>query len=124
VCSLAVACSEDSVPIAPVETPVQISESFSGSITVNGAATHTFTTERAGQAAATLTSLAPDNTAVVSFTLGTWNGSYCQITLAKDDATTSSSLVGTASAGSFCVRISDVGRLTAPTDYEITVQHY
>ena len=123
-CAAAAGCSEDAPPTTPIETPVQISESFQGAINLNGAATHTFGTERAGQASATLTSLSPDSAAIVSFMFGTWNGQYCQVILVKDDATTNQSLVGNASQGSFCVRIADIGRLTAPTDYVITVQHY
>ena len=42
----------------------------------------------------------------------------------KDDATQAQNLIGNASQGSFCVRIADIGRLTAPTDYLITVSHY
>jgi len=49
----------------------------------------------------------------------------CQIILANDAATSLGVVTGTAStAGNFCVRVSDVGRLTAPTDYEITVRHF
>ena len=122
----AAGCGDDdpSTPTTPIETPVQISETFDGSITINGAFTHTFTTGRAGQATATLTSLSPDSAAIVSFVFGTWNGQYCQAILFKDDATSGANLTGNASLGSFCVRVADVGRLTAPTGYSITVQHF
>jgi hypothetical protein len=124
-CTGAAGCGDDPAPAPnPTPTPVQITETFSGTITVNGAATHQFTTGEAGQTLATLSSLSPDSAAIISFTLGTWNGQYCAVTLAKDDATTGANLIGNASVGSFCVRVSDVGRLTAPTDYSITVQHY
>ena len=124
-CAAASGCADDdATPTTPVEPPVQISETFDGSITINGAVTHTFVTERAGQATATLTSLSPDSAAVVSFQFGTWNGQYCSATLSNDVATTGANLVGNASSGAFCVRVSDVGRLTAPTAYSITVQHF
>jgi hypothetical protein len=121
---VAAGCAEDAPPTTPVDPPVQRDEIFEGSIILNGAATHVFATERAGQATATLTSLSPDSAAIVSFMFGTWNGQYCQVILVKDDATTAQNLVGTASQGSFCVRIADIGRLTAPTDYVITVSHF
>jgi len=124
-CAAASGCADDdTTPTTPVETPVQITESFQGSINLNGAATHVFVSERAGQASATLTSLSPDSAAIVSFMFGTWNGQYCSVVLVKDDATQAQNLVGNASQGSFCVRISDIGRLTAPTDYVITVAHF
>ena len=124
-CAAAASCGDDpATPSTPIETPVQISETFDGSITINGAFTHTFVTGQAGQATATLTSLSPDSAAIVSFVFGTWNGQYCQAILFKDDATTGANLIGNASLGSFCVRVADVGRLTAPTSYSITVQHF
>lgn len=125
-CLAAAGCGDDAAPAAPVETPVQITETFTGTLNVNGAAMHTVVTDKGpAQIQATIDSLSPDSTAVVSFILGTWNGNNCQVILVKDDATTGSSLIGNASAvGSFCVRISDIGRLTAPTDYSITVTHY
>jgi len=123
-CSLVVGCDDDLPPTGPIDVPIQVSETFSGTVTINGAATHVFLSTRPGEALATLTSLAPDPATVVSFTFGTWNGIYCQVILAKDDATTGANLIGTASAGTFCVRISDVGLLSAPTDYVITVRHY
>ena len=124
-CAVAAGCGDDPAPpTTPVETPVQINESFSGTINLNGAATHVFVADRAGQATATLSSLSPDSAAIVSFMFGTWNGQYCQVILVKDDATQAQNLVGNASQGSFCVRIADIGRLTAPTDYTITVAHF
>ena len=123
-CGFAASCAEDDVPSTPVEPPIQLTETFAGSIGINGAATHIFTTGDAGQAGATLTALSPDSAAVVSFAMGVWNGSYCAITLAKDDATQGSILGAAAVVGTFCIRISDVGRLTAPTDYTIVLTHY
>ena len=124
-CAAVAGCGDDAAPTTPVETPIQITESFQGTINLNGAATHLFGTERAGQATVTLTTLSPDSAAIVSFMFGTWNGQYCSAPiLVKDDATQGQNLIGTASQGSFCVRVADVGRLTAPTNYSITVQHY
>jgi hypothetical protein len=123
----AAACGKDSTPVQPVEPPVQVDETFSDTLNVHGAITHTFFTDRAGQVVATLQSLSPDSAAIVSFLMGTWNGQYCQVTagtLVKDDATTGANLVGNASAGAFCVRIADIGKLTEPTTYSIKVSHY
>ena len=122
-CAGAVGCGKDAAPTTPVETPVQITEDFQGSINLNGAVTHTFATTRAGQAAATLT-LSPDSAAIVSFVFGVWNGQYCSVQFVKDDATTGQTLAGNASVGNFCVRVADAGRLTAPTDYTISVSHF
>jgi hypothetical protein len=124
VCCLAAGCGDDPPPTTPIDVPVQVSETFTGTLDVHGAVQHTFLTERAGQALATLESLSPDGTAVVQFIFGTWNGQYCQAILIKVDATTGSNLIGTASTGAFCVIVSDVGHLTESTTYSIKVQHY
>jgi hypothetical protein len=124
-CCLAAGCGDDGPVAAPVEPPVQVTETFTGTLDVHGAAMHTFFTDKGpAQAVATLETLSPDSTAVVSFIFGTWNGQYCQVILVKDDATTSANLIGTASVGAFCVRVADIGRLTEPTNYTIKVTHF
>jgi hypothetical protein len=124
-CCLAAGCGDDDPVAAPAEPPVQVTETFTGTLDVHGAAMHTFFTDKGpAQAVATLETLSPDSTAVVSFIFGTWNGQYCQVILVKDDATTSANLIGTASVGAFCVRVADIGRLTAPTTYTIKVTHF
>lgn len=123
--SLAAGCADDDLPTTPVEPPTQISETFTGTLNVFGAATHVFATAQTGQAAATLSSLAPDSGARVSFVFGTWNGQYCTVSFINDNATTGSSFVGNASGpGAFCVRVADIGLLTAPTEYAIAVTHF
>ncbi len=89
---------------APVEPPVEVTETFTGTLDVHGAAMHTFFTDKGpAQAVATLESLSPDSAAVVEIHFGTWNGNNCQVILIKLDATTSANLIGTASVGAFCV---------------------
>lgn len=124
VCSLAAGCADDAAPTTP-ESPPEITEAFQGTINLFGADTHLFTTERSGPASATIDSLTPDSAARVTFMFGTWNGSYCTVTFVTDDGTTGTRFIGNASGpGAFCVRISDIGKLTEPTTYAITVSHF
>lgn len=122
---LFVACGSDDGPTSPTDTPTEIVEAgIPGRITVNGAATHQFVVGTTGTVRATLTALSPDPTAVVGLSLGTWNGASCQIIIANTNATLNTTVFGTASVGNFCVYVQDVGRLTAPVNYELTVGHY
>jgi hypothetical protein len=123
--AVAAACGDDDPLTTPsTSTPTSITETFEGTLTVNGAATYPFAVGQAGLASAVLTTISPD-TATVGVGLGTWNGAACQILLANDNATQNVSVVGEArSAGNFCVRIHDVGKLTAPADYLLTITHY
>ena len=125
VCTLAAGCADDE-PIGPApEPPPQISETFTGTLELKGAVIHLFTTDQTGQATATLTNLSPTSTALVSFIFGAWNGSHCTATFVKDDATSGTSFNANAQGpGAFCVRIADIGNLTEPTTYSITVTHF
>jgi hypothetical protein len=124
-CTAAAGCGDDPGPTTPITPPTQINENFAGTLNLFGAVTHVFTTTQTGQASATISALVPDGAARVSFMFGTWNGQYCAVTFVKDDATTGSNFLGNATGpGAFCVRISDIGLLTAPTDYEIVVTHF
>src|SRR5215217_7258698 len=105
-------CSDDTPPPADPTPPASITETFTDTLNVNGARTHPFAAQRAGSVIASLTSLAPDDTVTIGLSLGTWNGTSCQVVLANDNATlTSGTVVASASStGSLCVRVYDVGK--------------
>ena len=65
-------------PDAP--TAPTVTETFTGTLTVNGATTHPFPIDAivGGTVTATLKTIAPDGDSVVGLSLGTWNGSTCQ----------------------------------------------
>lgn len=120
------ACSGliDELPTTP--DPVFTTETFTGTLTVNGGQTHQFFTSATGAVTATLTSLGetPSDT-MVGFSMGTLAGATCNIVLANDQAVVSTVLNGTVSTlgGTLCVRMYDVGKLTAPVAYTFTVSH-
>jgi hypothetical protein len=104
---------------------VPVTQTFSGTVTVNGALTHPFAVNRAGEVTVRLTALSPDDTVTLGLALGTWNGIACQVVIANDAAKLSSTVLGTATtSGSLCVRVFDVGGLTAAADYELQVDHF
>ena len=128
IASLAVsvaACSGliDELPTTP--DPVITTETFTGTLTVNGGRTHQFFTSATGSVTATLTSLGEAPPETVGFSMGTMAGSTCTIVLANDQAVVTSVLTGTVSTlqGALCVRMYDVGKLTGPVDYSFTVSH-
>lgn len=113
----------DSIPTTP--NPVEVTETFSGTVNINGAATHTFFTTATGEVTATLTSLGDNPPAQIGISLGTFAGSTCSLVLTNDKAVVTSVVSGvvTTLGGSLCVRIYDVGSLTASVPYEIRVNH-
>jgi hypothetical protein len=126
---LAAACSTDPFSTLPTDTStpaVAVTDTFDGSLSLNGAFTHAFAVQRAGTVSARLTAVDPED-ATIGVSLGSWNatGNVCQIILANDAAPGGTSIVGTAStAGNFCVRLYDVGKLTGPVLYTIDVTHF
>ncbi len=122
--AVAAACGDDATTPTTPTPPVTVTETFSGSVTRNGAATHTFATQASGTVTATLTTLAPDSALVIGLSLGTFNGSACQLVITKDDATQGTVVTGGVSTlGNLCVRVYDVGNITDPITYDITVVH-
>ena len=121
----AVACEGDIASIPTTPDPVTVTETFTGTLNINGAATHAFVTFATGAVTATLTSLGENPPAAIGLSLGTMSGSTCSLLLTNDRAVVSSIVSGTVTTlgGSLCVRIYDVGRLTATVPYEIRVEH-
>jgi hypothetical protein len=120
------ACGDDAdtptTPTAPT-TPTTITETFSGSINRNGAATHTFLAQASGTVTVTLTTLSA-GTDAIGLSLGTWNGTSCQLVIANTNAVQGVIIPGIASsAGNLCVLVHDVGKIAAAASYEITVVH-
>ena len=119
------ACSDNSTPSGPTgPPPTAVTETFDGTLTVNGAVTQPFVVGTAGTVVVRLAALEPAD-AVIGVSIGTWNGVTCQIVIANDNATSGASATGNATAtGNYCVRVYDVGKLTQATGYQITVTHF
>jgi hypothetical protein len=120
----AAGCGDDPVTNPDTPTPTQITETFEGTVTVNGAVTHPFVVQTAGTVVATFTALDPTDSRL-GLSIGTWNGITCAIVLANDNAAAGQSVTGSATAtGNYCVRAYDVGKLTQATGYQLTVTHF
>ncbi len=113
----------DNFPTTP--DPVIVTETFTGTLSVNGAVTHNVFTSATGAVSATLTSLGDNPPEKVGFSMGTLAGATCSVVLHNDNAVVTSNLTGTVTtlAGSICVRVHDVGSLTEPVSYTFTVTH-
>ena len=126
VASLVMASCGDDEPQTPTTPtpPTIITETFSGTLTRNGGATHPFANGASGTVTATLTLLMADEGTKVGLALGTFNGSACQLVITKDDALQGTTVTGAVSAlGTLCVRVYDTGNLTQSADYEVQVAH-
>jgi hypothetical protein len=124
---MAGACGSDNeTPTTPTTptTPVTTTETFSGDLKVNGAATHVFLVLAAGTVTVQLTAVDPSGSPTVGVSMGTWNGSACQVVIANDAAALNAIVTGQVTAAtSLCARVYDAGKLTDPLTYTSTVVH-
>jgi len=123
--TLVVGCGSDNNTNIPTQpAPVTITQSFSDTLNINGARTHSFTVERAGTVSAQVKALS-DQAATLGVSLGTFNGVTCTIIISNTAAVLNTTVTGTAqSSGQFCVWVNDVGKLAAGLDYTVDVTHY
>ena len=110
-------------PINPGPLPT-VTDTFTGTLTINGAMTYTFTSLGAGSLQATLKTVSPDSSIPIGFSVGVWNGTTCQITLANDNAFQGTVILGNINgSGVLCTRVHDVGKLADSASFEISVVH-
>jgi hypothetical protein len=115
----------DTTPTPPTRDAV--TETFTGTVTLNGSVTHSFNANAAGEVRATITSVVPADGSVLGFQLGTWNTVTCTAVVSNDLASTGSVLSGiTQTSASLCVRLHDSnGVLTdRSVQYTVTVSHF
>ena len=119
------ACGSTTTPTPTTPTPTEVTETFNGTLTKNGAVSHSFSVATTGNVTLTATTLDP--VATIGLALGTWNGVACQVIIANDAATMGTTVTGTATAaGTLCARIYDAGGTVdpdAPVTYTLTVVH-
>jgi len=118
------ACNNNPIlPTNPI-TGTPVTDSFSGTLSKNGAFTHAFSISSLGSITAAIVGLAPNSAQIVGLQLGVWNGTSCTASSSTDVATTGSSITLTASAaGIVCVRLYDVGFIGEPVLYQLQVVH-
>jgi hypothetical protein len=121
----AAGCSSNDTSTAPASVIPTLGETFTGTLTPHGGISYSFTVTGVGSISATLTSLLPDSARPVGLSLGTWNGSVCQVVLSNDNTIQGQEVVGQSSGtGTFCVRVYDaVGTVLQPQTYVVDVSH-
>ena len=122
-------CNDDNTtpttPTTPTTTTTPtVTETFSGTLNMNGGASFAFTATAGGTITVTLATLSPDATLPIGLSLGTWTGSACQIVIANDAAAQTAAVSGTVTAAaSLCARVYDTGKVTTPVDFSVTIVH-
>ena len=131
---LVTGCGSDSItsPTTTTETTTTVAsptvtEVFEGTVPVSGSKFYSFATSTYGTINVTLTSVTGSfvpSTVMVSVGLGQPSGTECVTSITSNTASgTSPQISGPYAAGTYCVRIADIGNLFAPASFSITVAY-
>ena len=120
------ACHKDTTAAATTTpTVTRATDTFTGTVAVGGADSHSFTIAATGNVDVTLTAATPPDSVVMGLSIGT-PGSRCVPVAGGSTQTAAGSSVqlsGIASPGTMCVDVHDVGGHSAPVNYTVTVTH-
>jgi hypothetical protein len=104
-----------------ISTPTNI-DFFSSTVGPQGSATHQVHIFFNG--AATLTLVSAGASATVGVGFGTWDGQACHFIVTLTATASANALYSTAvDPGDYCIRVSDVGQLTAPILFTLDTLH-
>ena len=126
------ACSDNTLSqlaAASQTTTTPQTDTFTGTLSQNGAFTHIFTIQTLGAVMVTIINLSPNTSQLVGLSLGVWTGSACSTSpatggSASDVATTGTSItLNATAAGNLCARLYDVGFVTQPVLYTMQITH-
>lgn len=121
----AAACGSNTTPTTPTSsTPANTTDTYTGTIAQLGSATNVFKVAATGTVTISLTSVAPLSTMALGVGVMTSDGTNCTSTISQNDNSRNggTALVGTATAGSYCVKVYDSGNIPAGSSVDYTVQ--
>jgi hypothetical protein len=123
----AAGCGDDDTPTSPTTPGGSVTETFTGTLGANGAASHVFTATGSGNVTLTLTSLTVEGGGtppIIGISLGGVSSLACTAVVSRDNATPGTQITGSTGGGSLCARIYDAfGVVSAPVTYVLTVVH-
>ena len=118
--ALALAGCGSSTPATTAPDAVRSTETFTGTLLAHSSMWHPFAVTQTGQLEVKLTEADP----AVSIGLGVGQVTTgCTLLAYNSAATVGTAITGSIQAGSYCVSLYDVGTLTDPVNYTVTVTH-
>jgi hypothetical protein len=130
------ACGDEGDPgiVQPDVNPATVTETFTGTLSVQNVSSHSFIISRSGRITITLTAVTPPPTSEgpsspeVGIGIGIPSGLTCALNLGNGTTATVTAgstpqISGIVIPGTFCVAVYDVGNLTETVDYAVAVAH-
>ena len=119
-------CNGTSNTTAATTSTTRTTETFSGTVTVGGSDSHSFTVSATGAIDVTLTAAAPPAAVVMGISVGVPVDGRCPALAGAStnaSAGTTAHLSGLATAGTLCVDVHDAGNQSDTVNYTISVTH-
>jgi hypothetical protein len=100
-------------------------EPFSGTLAVGGIVEHKFTSSKTGELAVKITALSPTADAIIglSWTQATNDGTCAGLLQSQLARLNVPAIAGAVSSQRYCIIVQDVGAITVPQNYTISVSH-
>ncbi len=120
------ACSDPVAPPAPTPVSPTLTDTFQGTLIAGGNNQHPFTVHAIGGVEVSVTAVDPPATIGVGVGTTTGTGTCSPLqSVVVAPGTAPPQLVGTATitGSTFCVSVFDVGQLTEPISYTVSVLH-
>jgi hypothetical protein len=126
-CSGGSSSGSSTAPSTPPLAPT--SETFTGTVPVNGSDVHNFNVNLSnGQVTADLTAAGPPSTIAMGLGIGTISNGTCtlftNLTVVATPGSTPQTGGNSFPTGTYCVAIFDVGNQLVDVSYSVTVTHY
>jgi hypothetical protein len=114
------------ITIAPSSntSATAVTETFASTLAVQGTASRAFTVAKAGTVSVTLATLAAAAEVGLGLGIPRSDGTGCLLyTSLNTVAGATAQITGSAEAGTYCVKLYDVGNLTRGTVFSVTIAH-
>jgi hypothetical protein len=119
--------SDPALPTPTADNVPVVTESYVGSMPVNGSGFYSFSTTQAGNVMLTLLDFKEDGASsgvLVSIGIGQPIGTTCTVSTAVTVNTSTTPQLSTAfNPGVYCARIGDVGNMTATATFVLNIAH-
>jgi len=114
-------CGSDSTPTTPSNPSGTVKENWSSVVAPGGASTRSFTVNSAGTIVVTLTA---GPTVGLGVGLPRTSGGGCRLGVSVNASPATTPQISTqADAGQYCVQVFDLGTLTDPIGFALTIEH-
>jgi hypothetical protein len=128
VCVVAGACTGTEGTVAPPTAAASQTETFTGTLAVGGTNSHNFAVPFQGRVNLTLVSATPPDGVQLGIGIGSFGSGtgVCTLIVEASRTTapgTSPQISGVVAVGQYCLIVADVGKLTEPATYTVTVGH-